>query len=100
MLFTGQREEVLAALDAWPGGGDNFLVLFQAAGRPLCFRGLFALPVGSQNAVRVAGGGPERVDAGDTAAHFHFDSGSKTFLPMSTLIFSARTSGMALEGLS
>ncbi len=40
-----QRTAVLTALDAWPGTDDNFLVLFQAAGRPMCFRGLYALPV-------------------------------------------------------
>ncbi len=42
---AAQRTAVLTALDAWPGTDDNFLVLFQAAGRPMCFRGLYALPV-------------------------------------------------------
>lgn len=42
---AGARAGVLAALDAWQGAGDNLIVLFQAAGRPLCFRGLYALPV-------------------------------------------------------
>ena len=42
------RAGVLAALDAWQGAGDNLIVLFQAAGRPLCFRGLYALPVRPQ----------------------------------------------------
>lgn len=51
---------------------------------------------GAQTAARVAGGGPEHVDAGDTAAHFQFDSGSKTFLPTPSRAFSARTAGMAM----
>lgn len=52
---------------------------------------------GSQSAVRVAGGGPERVDAGNTAALFAFDSGSKTFARSTSLAFSTRTAGMALQ---
>jgi len=42
---AGQRGAVLAALDAWPAACDSFLVLLQVAGRPLCFRGLYAVPV-------------------------------------------------------
>ena len=52
---------------------------------------------GSQSAVRVAGGGPERIDAGDTAALFAFDSGGKTFTRSPALAFSTRTAGMALQ---
>lgn len=52
---------------------------------------------GGQSAVRVAGGGPERVDAADTAALFAFDSGSKTFTRSPSLAFSSRTAGMALQ---
>ncbi len=57
----------------------------------------FMAQAGSQSAVRVAGGGPERVHAGDAAARFSFDSGSKIFTPSPSLTFSMRTAGMALQ---
>lgn len=52
---------------------------------------------GGQTAVRVAGSGPARVAAADAAAQFRFDSGSKTFLPLPSRAFTARTAGMAVQ---
>ncbi len=47
--------------------------------------------------MRVAGSGPARVAAADAAAQFRFDSGSKTFLPLPSRAFTARTAGMAVQ---
>jgi len=66
-------------------------------GGALQFRGLYVCNLDTQQALRLAGDGPELIDSAAVAAYFKYDSAAKEFKPLTADSLTPTTAAVVLH---
>jgi len=91
--MSALRESVLSELRASPG--LHFVVVLK--GGALQFRGLYVCNLDTQQAMRLAGDGPELIDSSMVSHYFKYDSAAKEFKPLTQDALTPTTAAVVLH---